>query len=150
VSTKKCLFARRIQALALFAVFFVNCLLECFRAAITAVVITTTVVVVVVTVSIAFVACRTTTPFAVATRLGLRVQAFAYFAVFLVNRLFFGCFLAAITAVVLATTVVVVVVTVSIAFVVRRTTTPFAVRTSLILRVQAFACFAVFLINGLP
>jgi len=150
VSTKKSLFALRIQALALFAVFLFNWLLECFLAAITAVVITTTVVVVVVTVSIAFVAFRTTSPFAVATRLGLRVQAFAYFAVFLINRLFFGCFLAAITAVVLATTVVVFVVTVAIAFVALVLTSPFAVRTSLILRVQAFAFFAVFLINRLP
>ena len=36
----------------------------------------------------------------------------------------------------------VIVVTVAIAFVVRRTTTPFAVGTLLILRVQAFAFFA--------
>jgi len=95
VSTKKNLFAFRIQALALFAVFFVNCLLECFRAAITAVEITTTVVVFVVAVAIAFVFHRTTFIFAFVTfgfvvgfaRLILRVQAFALFAVFLVNRL---------------------------------------------------------------
>jgi len=144
---KQSLFALRIQALALFAVFFFNCLLECFRAAITAVVIATTVVVVVVTVSIAFEFCRTTFIFAFVTFVGGGINTLAFFAEFFDDSL-----KAAITAVVIATTVIVFVVTVAIAFVVCHTTFIFAFVTfgaviRLILRVQAFALFAEFCPN---
>jgi len=146
VSKKQSLFALRIQALALFAEFFANSLLECFRAAITAVVFATTVVVFVVTVAIAFVFSRTTFIFGCVTFVGLGgIKTLALFAVF-----FDDILKAAITAVVFATTVVVFVVTVAIAFVFSRTTFIFAfvtVRIRLILRVQAFALFAEFCPN---
>jgi len=88
-----------IHALTFFAVFFDNSLLECFRAAITAVEIATTVVVYVVTVAIAFVVRRTAfvvaaTFFFVATIVFSSVfssvfgiQALAFFAVFLIDSL---------------------------------------------------------------
>jgi len=85
-----------IHALTFFAVFFANRLLECYRAAITAVEIATTVVVFVVTVAIAFVLWRTAFVFARVTFVFVAaivfasvfgIQALALFAVFLNNRL---------------------------------------------------------------
>jgi len=152
---KQILLCERILALALFAVFFVDSLPECFRAAITAVEIATTVVVVVVTVAIAFVVRRTAFIFRFVAAGG--IHALTFFAVFFDNSLL-ECFRAAITAVEIATTVVVFVVTVAIAFVVRRTAfvvaaTFFFVATivfSSVFGIQALAFFAVFLIDSLP